>query len=83
MRKPIKIELTLLNVYIVIHGFNFALDISDKTCLANLNSRFLWGFKVQFESNISLHSLINILSRLSRLFSGEMNGVTQGRKMNI
>ena len=60
--------------------FNFALNISDKTCLANLNFRFLWGFKAQFESNISLHSLINILSRQSLLLSGEMNGVSQGRK---
>ena len=52
---------------------NFALNISDKTCLANLNSRFLWAFKTQFEVNISLSSLINILSRRSRLLSGEMN----------
>ena len=35
---------------------------------------------VQFELNISLHSLINILSRLSRLFGAEMNGIIQGRK---
>ena len=40
--------------------FDLTLNISDKTRLANLNSRFHLAFRAKFDLNISLHSLINI-----------------------
>ena len=52
--------------------FNFALNISDKTCL-QISIPVSFELLKQFELNISLHSFINILSRRSRLFSGKMN----------
>ena len=52
--------------------FNFALNSSAKTCL-QISIPFSFELLKQFELNISLHSLINILSRRSRLLSGKMN----------
>ena len=51
MRKPIKIALTLLDVYIVMGQLHFDF-FSDKKSLVKLNSHFLWAFLNSIWMNI-------------------------------